>query len=131
MNCLGATHRSLLHRVVVPTHRLAQRQSRYCGSQLTPRAVLSVVPSKPERSKQQVFYVNGQYVPLTIAPPAEEQGPLLGMKAVAMQVVRGYQQALDRKPITTKVLQQAHSMLGQPGLCMRLTSFRQVLGHRV
>ena len=70
--------------------------------------------SRSVANSEQVFYVNGQYVPLTLAPPAEEQDPLLGIKAVAMQVVRGYQQALERKPVTTKVLQQTHSMLGQP-----------------
>ena len=104
MNRLGMTHRSVLHSVILPTHRLAQRQSRSCGSRLAPRAVLSVVPSTPERSNQQIFYVNGQFVPLTFAPPAEEQDPLFGIKTVAMQAVRGYQQALERKPITTKVL---------------------------
>jgi hypothetical protein len=62
------------------------------------------VPSTPERRSQQIFYVNGQFVPLTFAPPAEEQDPLLGIKTVAMQAVRGYQQALERKPITTKAL---------------------------
>jgi hypothetical protein len=109
MNCLGMTHRSVLHRAVLPAHRrLGQRQSRYCGSQLTTRAVLSVGPSTPERRSQQIFYVNGQFVPLTFAPPAEEQDPLLGVKTKAMQVVRGYQQALERKPITTKVNQQIH-----------------------
>jgi hypothetical protein len=104
MNRLGTTHRSVLHSVILPAHRLAQRQSRYCGLRLTPRAVLSVVPSTPERRNQHIFYVNGQFVPLTFAPPAEEQDPLLGIKTVAMQAVRGYQQALERKPITTKVL---------------------------
>lgn len=96
-------HRSLVHNMILPAHRVSQRQSRSCSSQLTPRAVLSVAPRKPERRKPQSFYVQGSFVPITVAPPVEELDPLSGVKDMALQVFRSYQQALEKKPLVTKV----------------------------